>query len=169
MVSRTLLGLVAASLVGAACGSGGSSEPSAATSESVESGAPDSGPMTDPEVSPPSESVDDDSAESSVPDSTPSSGDAELSPTQQALADVAVADLVERRAVDASAISVVEVEEVTWSDSSLGCPQKGMQYLQVITPGVRVVLEADGAPAFYHGTSAADLTYCAAPQPPVPN
>lgn len=109
----------------------------------------------------------DDGGPSSAPDATET--ELELTPAQQSLADVAIADLVERRSVDAADIVVSEVDEVTWSDSSFGCPQTGMQYLQVITPGIRVVLVVDGVRAFYHGTSAADLAYCATPQPPIPD
>ena len=36
------------------------------------------------------------------------------------------------------------MEARAFSDSSLDCPQPGMSYLQVITPGYRVLLEADG-------------------------
>lgn len=38
-------------------------------------------------------------------------------------------------------IQILTVEAMEWSDSSLGCPQPGMMYMQVITPGYRVVLE----------------------------
>lgn len=53
-----------------------------------------------------------------------------------------ITDLSERLGVDATAIRVVAVEEVTWSDASLGCPQPGMSYAQVVTDGMRVILEA---------------------------
>lgn len=39
-------------------------------------------------------------------------------------------------------IKVIEVEEVEWPDTSLGCPQPGMAYAQVIVPGCRVTLDA---------------------------
>lgn len=41
-------------------------------------------------------------------------------------------------------IELVSVESVNWRDSSLGCPQPGHAYLQVITPGYRMVFEAEG-------------------------
>jgi len=41
-------------------------------------------------------------------------------------------------------IEVVEVEEVEWRDTSLGCPEPGMVYAQVITAGCRATLEAAG-------------------------
>lgn len=47
-------------------------------------------------------------------------------------------------------IEVVSVEPAEWPDSSLGCPKPGMSYLQVITPGARVVLEALGQKYTYH-------------------
>jgi hypothetical protein len=41
-------------------------------------------------------------------------------------------------------VSIIEIEFRDFSDSSLGCPQPGMMYTQVITPGYRVILEAGG-------------------------
>jgi hypothetical protein len=41
-------------------------------------------------------------------------------------------------------IQVVSVESVQFSDSSLGCPEEGMVYLQVITPGYQVLLRVEG-------------------------
>ena len=55
-----------------------------------------------------------------------------------------IADLADRLGIDSSAVSVVAMEDVTWADSSLGCPQPGMSYTQVETDGMRLILEADG-------------------------
>ena len=52
-----------------------------------------------------------------------------------------VAELLD---IDPAQIEVVSVEAREFSDSSLDCPQPGMSYLQVITPGYRVLVEADG-------------------------
>ena len=41
-------------------------------------------------------------------------------------------------------IEVIAIEPVDWPDASLGCPQPGKAYAQVVTPGYRIVLEADG-------------------------
>lgn len=57
---------------------------------------------------------------------------------------LAVSDLATRLEIAESAITVVLVEEVVWSDGSLGCPQPGMSYIQVLTDGLRTVLEANG-------------------------
>ncbi len=40
--------------------------------------------------------------------------------------------------------NVISSEAVNFSDASLGCPQPGMAYPQVITPGYRVLIEGDG-------------------------
>lgn len=58
--------------------------------------------------------------------------------------------LASRVDADAENIQVVEFEAVEWSDASLGCPQPGQMYAQVVTPGYRVVLEADGQTYEYH-------------------
>lgn len=70
---------------------------------------------------------------------TPSGTPAQVSPERwQAILD----DLAGRGVTGTPA--VVSAESVTWSDSSLGCPKPGMMYSQVITPGMKVVVEADG-------------------------
>lgn len=76
----------------------------------------------------------------------------------------AIADLAGRIGVDESAITVVEEREVTWPDSSLGCPEPGVQYLQRLTNGVLVVLEAQGRRYEYHGGDT--LAYCKNPTAP---
>lgn len=45
--------------------------------------------------------------------------------------------------VEEGDVAVITVAEVTWSDASLGCPQPGMVYAQVVTDGLQVVLQAD--------------------------
>jgi hypothetical protein len=54
------------------------------------------------------------------------------------------ADLIKRAGVAENEITVVSGEAVSWSDSSLGCPQPDMNYMQVITDGYRVILAAQG-------------------------
>jgi hypothetical protein len=68
----------------------------------------------------------------------------------------AKADLAKRLGVDAGELEVVEAREVTWPDASLGCPEPGMMYAQVLTPGALIVLSHRGTEARYHaGRSAA--------------
>ena len=46
--------------------------------------------------------------------------------------------LAERLSAPAESLTLVKDEAVQWSDASLGCPQEGMMYAQVITPGHRM-------------------------------
>ncbi len=79
----------------------------------------------------------------------------------------AIADAARRSGADPGDVEVISDEEVTWRDSGAGCPQKGMQYLQVITDGRRIVL-AVGARRFeYHSGGNRDLFFCANPEPPL--
>ena len=59
----------------------------------------------------------------------------------------AVADKIE---VPLDEVHVVSVEDVTWSDGSLGCPQPGFSYTQALVPGYRVALEHAGRTHFVH-------------------
>jgi hypothetical protein len=81
--------------------------------------------------------------------------------------DRAIADVVARTGVDAAAVTLIAQDDVTWRDSSIGCPQEGMEYLQVLTEGTRVIVEADGQRFEYHRGGRRDLFYCASPHPPV--
>lgn len=49
--------------------------------------------------------------------------------------------LSEHLDIDEASIEVVWIEPVTWSDTSLGCPEKGKVYAQVLVPGYRVLLQ----------------------------
>ena len=62
----------------------------------------------------------------------------------QAIA-TARAALAQKQGVQAEALEVVQVEPVQWPDASLGCPEKGRMYIQMITPGYRVRLSVGGA------------------------
>ena len=41
-------------------------------------------------------------------------------------------------------VEVIWASRATWRDSSLGCPQKGVAYLPVITPGYLILLQTGG-------------------------
>lgn len=72
---------------------------------------------------------------------------------QPTVRDLALADLAAKLGVTPDAITVKSVEPVEWPDASLGCPQPGMMYAQVITPGYRIVLEVNGQSYEYHAGS----------------
>jgi len=58
-----------------------------------------------------------------------------------ALAQRVVAEFL---SVPMTEVSLVSNQEMDFSDSSLDCPEPGMSYLQAITPGHQVIVEADG-------------------------
>ncbi len=78
----------------------------------------------------------------------------------ETIVDLAKADLAQRLAVETSAITLVSYEEVVWSDSSLGCPQPGMAYLQVPKDGSLVVLEFESRTYDYHTGGGRDPFLC---------
>jgi hypothetical protein len=58
--------------------------------------------------------------------------------------------LAQRTGVSEEKIVLKHVERVIWPDSSLGCPQKGRMYAQVVTSGYRLVLSNGTADFEYH-------------------
>ena len=78
----------------------------------------------------------------------------------QSLIERAKEDLAQRLSISMTEINLVEVVEVEWSDSSLDCPQPGMEYLQVITPGYRIQLESGGNIYEYHSNRDTYVIYC---------
>lgn len=62
----------------------------------------------------------------------------------------AKAKVASATSASAEQISVVSTERVEWNDSSLGCPKPGQMYAQVITPGYRILLDANGSTFEFH-------------------
>jgi len=73
---------------------------------------------------------------------------------------LARADLAQRLDVEREVIRVISVEDVTWSDASLGCPEPGETYAQVVTPGFRIVLEASRERVVYHTDREETVVLC---------
>ena len=74
------------------------------------------------------------------------------------------ADLVSRLQIDPDTIKLVSVEHVEWTDGCLGIQTPGVMCTQVITPGYRVVLEADGKQYDYHTNESGDVVRLASDQ-----
>jgi hypothetical protein len=90
-------------------------------------------------------------------------------PTGYPAAKTAVVDAVSRQAaaklaatlsVDVSQIQVISAEAKDWPDTSLGCPQPGIAYAQVVTPGYRVVLAYKQTQYEYHADQKGQLVTC---------
>ena len=78
--------------------------------------------------------------------------------------DAAVADAATRAGVSLTEATVVSAASVTFPDGGLGCPEPGMIYTQVLTPGYRVVVEAGGREYDYRaGARGGEIRWCENP------
>jgi hypothetical protein len=77
--------------------------------------------------------------------SAPTENPMELTPVEEAV----VAHLAESSGISPDDITVVSTEEVEWPDGCLGIQQEGLMCTQVIVPGYRIILEANGREVEY--------------------
>jgi hypothetical protein len=81
------------------------------------------------------------------------------------LAELALGIAAKHLSVPASELEIVQIEPVEWRDSSLGCPQPGMEYLQVITPGYfALVRQRSGTTHRVHMTASGGFVCEARPE-----
>lgn len=88
-----------------------------------------------------------------------------LSPTLQKLITTATEDLAKRFSITSDQIQLQEALEMTWPDSSLGCPNPSSMYMQVLTPGYLIRLQAPGGIFEYHTDKRGAVVYCENPSP----
>ncbi len=69
-------------------------------------------------------------------------------------------EMAQKMSVAIDEIREVSVEAVDWPDTSLGCPQPGMMYAQMVTPGFRVKLTVKGQTVEYHTDSGRRAVSC---------
>lgn len=89
----------------------------------------------------------------------------ELDPIAMQMAEKAREHLVKKIKLPSEQISVFSIQKVTWPDASLGCPQEGMSYAQVETPGYMILLEAGGQTYNYHTDATENVILCDARAP----
>ncbi len=65
----------------------------------------------------------------------------DIAASPDSIASQVIAEFLSIPATDVRLVSITAEE---FNDSSLDCPEPGMSYLQVLTPGHRVIVEADG-------------------------
>jgi len=80
----------------------------------------------------------------------PANSAAPIDSATKRVAEMARQALAAELGIQVADVTVAAVEEVQWNDSSLGCPRPGINYLQVITPGYKLTLEAQGKRYEYH-------------------
>ena len=64
----------------------------------------------------------------------------ELTDVERGAAQLAIETLAADLGIPRESIEVDTVKAIEWRDSSLGCPKPGVAYLDVVTPGHKVVL-----------------------------
>lgn len=72
-----------------------------------------------------------------------------------------VADAAKRFKVAESAVVLTRAEQVTWPDGSLGCPQPGLMYTQMLVEGFRVAAKTTEGELLYHTDSRGNVVNCA--------
>jgi hypothetical protein len=66
--------------------------------------------------------------------------------------ELALQDAARRTQREPAQLRVTLAEAVTWPDGSLGCPQPGRQYTQVLVDGYRILIVAGTATLEYHAS-----------------
>jgi hypothetical protein len=120
-------------------------------------GTPIATPSPVPTATPPPASA------TPMPDasSTPSPGPQLMPPVEAALREASFYLGMPR-----DRLRLERVESRTWSDGSLGCPQPGRLYPQVITPGYLVVISGAGQRLEYHTNERDSVVLCASSRTP---
>ena len=75
-------------------------------------------------------------------------------------------DLNQQIGINTEKINVLSVEAVEWPDGSIGCGKPGTEYLQVVTPGFLIVLEANSQIYTYHTDMSSQIILCSE-KPPI--
>jgi hypothetical protein len=68
----------------------------------------------------------------------------------QPMVDLVLQDATTQLGVEPSALTVTAIETVEWPDSSLGCPEDGGVYAQVVSPGYRITVTDGTTTLEYH-------------------
>jgi cytoskeletal protein RodZ len=189
-MNLALLGLILAGLLLSGCApppEGQSSTPPPASTPSPQPAAPSASPTSSPVPPSPTTAAQPTAAPTASPSPSPTSPPQPTStqpastPTGQATpsgaavpagaepaVEKAKQDAAKQAGVPVAQVTVVSARAVQWPDSSLGCPQPGYAYSQVVTPGYLIVLRAGGKTYEYHSDRAGEeVVTCANPKPPI--
>jgi hypothetical protein len=111
----------------------------------------------------------------SLPELSTQEGEPQLNPSlpipartdPKLLIEKAREDLALRLSISETLINLVEIDEVLWSDASLGCPQAGKTYEQTQTLGYLVKLGYAGNEYEYNANIHGIYFYCKNPTHPI--
>jgi hypothetical protein len=73
-----------------------------------------------------------------------------------------VADAAKRFKVAESAVVLAQAEKVTWSDASLGCPEPGRMYAQMLVEGFRITAKTSAGSLIYNTDGGGNVVSCGA-------
>jgi hypothetical protein len=97
-------------------------------------------------------------APESAPTGTSPAGEpVEMASVPREVRRAVVAAAAKQFGVAANDVVVTRAEQVTWSDGSLGCPEPGRMYTQMLVQGYRVTARSADAQSVFH-TDAHGLT-----------
>lgn len=99
---------------------------------------------------------------------SPTQGDVLMTPSVsvdaglQNLIDKARMELAQQLSIQVTQINLIQAISAIWPDSSLGCPQPGMAYSQVLTPGylIQLQVQADNGVYEYHTDADKLVVFC---------
>lgn len=150
-------------------GAGGTTQPG---EDSGEAQAPEANeaPPTTLELAPATTKVPTASSDGPPAGSGTALYEGQIDPGLQPFIEVAIADLAPRLDASESDIVALSAVLVTWSDSSMGCPQPGMEYAQLLQDGSVIELGYNGRVYRYHTGGQRNPFLCDQPLtiPPVP-
>lgn len=159
-ISQVVISLGALALLLAACTAGQlpSTEPGPSDQDAVEATQPGkTGLLTTPDRSQLRTTPTTPGGLEKVEITTPEPVTGEVPP---GIMEKILADLSGRTGVTGEDIQVVRAEAVVWNDGSLGCPQPGMGYIQILIQGYWVVLKVENTEFDYRVTDKGDFVLC---------
>jgi hypothetical protein len=82
------------------------------------------------------------------------------SPEASSAVDAALQDASAHLGVTPDQLQVTQVDARQWGDASLGCPEAGQLYSQIVTPGFLIVITSGARQLEYHSDSRAHVKLC---------
>ncbi len=83
-----------------------------------------------------------------------------IDPNSQKLLEMARNDLAQRLKIPQDAIQLIQIEQVSWPDAGLGCPDPKVFYIQILSPGYRIILAVGNQQYRYHTDLEETLILC---------
>lgn len=78
----------------------------------------------------------------------------------ESVLNLVIEDAANRQSIGVVGVTVLSGQPVDWSDGSLGCPEPGKSYTQVLTPGYLVLVDAGGVTLEYHVNQMGGFKQC---------